>query len=69
MGIYGGNYDILQRVGLVWEYLSDNEFQDTQPEGDPRRYFTQVAKRQSIDTTFGPDKVDSAMLWKEKLDK
>jgi len=64
-----GNYDILQRVGLVWEYLSDNEFQDTQPEGDPRRYFTQVAKAQSIDTTFGPDNVDGAMLWKEKLDK
>lgn len=64
-----GNFDILSRVGLVWEYLSDAEFQDTMPEGDPRRYFTDVAKEQSIATTFGPDKVDIAALWREKLDQ
>jgi len=64
-----GNFDILSRVGLIWEYLSDAEFQDTMPEGDPRRYFTDVAKEQSISTTFGPDKVDTSALWKEKLDQ
>jgi len=64
-----GDFNILSRVGLVWEYLGDAEFQDTIPEGDPRRYFTDVAKAQSIDTTFGPDSTDKAAIWKEKLDK
>jgi hypothetical protein len=64
-----GNEDILSRVGLIWENLSDAEFQDTVPEGDPRRYFTDVAKAQSIDTTFGPDNLEKSAVWKEKLDK
>jgi len=50
-----GDFDILSRVGMVWEYLGDAEFQDTMPEGDPRRYFTDVAKAQSIDLNFGPE--------------
>jgi hypothetical protein len=65
-----GEMNVIERVGLLWESADrDGVFDDTQPEGNPRTYFIDVAKHQSIDKAFGLDQREKAMKFKELLDK
>jgi hypothetical protein len=65
-----GEMNVIERVGLLWESADrDGVFDDTQPEGNPRTYFVDVAKKQSIDKAFGLDQRDKALKFKELLNK
>ncbi len=65
-----GEMNVIERVGLLWESADrDGVFDDTQPEGNPRTYFVDVAKKQSIDKAFGLDQREKALKFKELLNK
>ncbi len=65
-----GEMNVIERVGLLWESADrDGVFDDTQPEGNPRTYFVDVAKKQSIDKAFGLDQREKALKFKELLSK
>lgn len=65
-----GDFDLLERVGLIWDTIDrDSLFDNTQPYGNPRTYFTDVATKQSINKAFGLDDADKALKFKELLQK
>jgi hypothetical protein len=66
-----GNEEILSRIGLIWEYYTDREFQDVVPgeKGDPRAYFTDVANKQGLEIAFSEDSSDKKQLWRNILEK
>lgn len=65
-----GDMNLLTRVGLIWDVIDrDGMFDNTQPEGNPRTFFVDVATKQSIDKAFGKDQSDKALKFKELLNK
>jgi hypothetical protein len=65
-----GDFDLLERVGLIWGTIDrDSLFDNTQPYGNPRTYFVDVATKQSIDNAFGKDDQEKSLKFKELLQK
>lgn len=46
-----GNLDVLERVGLIWNYI-DNELGSTQPFGNPRSFFTEACADTAVSAVF-----------------
>jgi len=46
-----GNLDVLERVGLIWNYI-DNELSSTQPFGNPRSFFTDACADTAVGAVF-----------------
>jgi hypothetical protein len=55
-----GNLDVLERVGLIWNYV-DNELNSTQPFGNPRSFFTDACADTAVKIVF-----NSSDLGKQK---
>jgi hypothetical protein len=63
-----GAMDVLDKVGLVWN-MTDREYQDVGANGDPRAYFTRVAKDQGIKAAFGDSDPDKVTAWTNLLEE
>ena len=65
-----GKTDILKRVGLMWEQYTDRELQDVVgSKGDPRAFFTSIAREQGIQAAFGDSNQEKVNKWKTILDQ
>jgi hypothetical protein len=64
-----GNVNILNKVGLIWEAYADREYQDVGANGDPRAYFTRIAKEQGVKAAFGDSDQEKVQRWTTLLDK
>jgi hypothetical protein len=65
-----GKTDILKRVGLMWEQYTDRELQDVVGgKGDPRAFFTSIAREQGIQSAFGDSDQEKVNKWKTILDQ
>jgi hypothetical protein len=64
-----GNVDILNKVGLIWEAYADREYQDVGANGDPRAYFTRIAREQGIVAAFGDSDQEKVQRWTTILDQ
>jgi hypothetical protein len=50
-----GNLNILERVGLIWNY-TENELTSTQPFGNPRSFFVQATIDKAVNKVFNSSK-------------
>ena len=63
-----GNFEVLSRVGLLWDDFTDAELQDVMGiKGDPRTYFTSVAYDSAVHTAIGDQ--EKKMAWITALKK
>lgn len=63
-----GNLNILERVGLIWNY-TENELTSTQPQGNPRSFFVQATIDKAIGKVFNSSKPELVNAVKEVFNK
>ena len=63
-----GNMDILERVGLIWNY-TENELTSTQPQGNPRSFFVRATIDKAISKVFNSSKPELISAVKAVFDK
>jgi len=64
-----GKENILTRVGLIWDTLTDREWQDVTGGKDPRTFFTEVALKEGLESAFGASDQDKIRAWRAAFAK
>ena len=64
-----GKENILTRVGLIWDTLTDREWQDVTGGKDPRAFFTEVALKEGLESAFGSSDQDKLRSWRAAFAK
>jgi hypothetical protein len=64
-----GKENILTRVGLIWDTMTDKQWQDVTGGKDPRAFFTEVAVKEGLDSAFGASDQEKLRAWKAAFAK